>query len=126
MRDSSYLAKMAAQLADPSRAEIVLLLMDGSSRRATELALAVNISAPSASMHLAKLVDAGILSVTQDGRSKYYRIATPAMAHAVEALAIAANLPVPDDDRGLGPTIRKANPWAFARTCYDHLAGLVG
>jgi hypothetical protein len=74
-------------------------------------------------MHLAKLVGAGILSATRVGRNKYYRIANPSMAHAIEALAIAADLPLPSGSRGL---IQAANPWAFARTCFDHLAGLLG
>src|SRR5438552_1861508 len=96
MEDPSPLVEIAAQLADRSRAAIVLRLMDGSSRSASELALAANLSAPSASMHLAKLVHARILSVTRQGRNKFYRIASPSMAHAVEALAIAANLPFPN------------------------------
>src|SRR5512142_953648 len=120
------IVETAAQLADRSRALMVLQLMDGSSKTSTELSLAANVSAPSASMHLAKLVDAKVLSAERVGRNKYYRIAGPAMAHAIEALAIAADLPLPSRSSPARPLIHAANPWAFARTCFDHLAGLLG
>lgn len=126
MHDTSSLVEIAAQLADRSRAAIVIHLMDGGSRTGSELALAVNLSPPSASMHLAKLVNTGILTSTRDGRNKYYRIASPAMAQAIEALSTAANLPLPEEarrERGLAQVV---NPWAFARTCFDHLAGRLG
>ena len=122
MDEDAKLADLAAQLAHRSRTTMVLSLMGGDSRPASELALLANLSAPSASMHLAKLVRAGILSVKSQGRSKYYRIATPAMAHAIEAFGAASSLTIQ------GKTERKlfANPWGFARTCYDHLAGRLG
>jgi DNA-binding transcriptional ArsR family regulator len=122
MDETSKLAELAAQLADRSRTTMVLSLMDGSSRPAGELALLANLSAPSASMHLAKLVRAGILSVRSQGRNKYYRITTPAMAHAIEALGVASSLTI----HGKTERTLFANPWAFARTCYDHLAGKLG
>jgi DNA-binding transcriptional ArsR family regulator len=123
MDDGAKLAELAAQLADRSRTKMVLSLMDGSSRPASELALLANLSAASASMHLAKLVRAGILVAKSQGRNKYYRIATPAMGHAVEALGV-ASLSVTNH----APSGRAlfTNPWAFARTCYDHLAGKLG
>jgi DNA-binding transcriptional ArsR family regulator len=127
MDDAADMAYIAARLADRTRMAMVLYLMDGQARTATELSLATNVSAASASMHLAKLVSAGILIATQNGRNKYYRIASPVMAHAVEAISavVRAPLPIrePAQDRRRA---QMANPWAFARTCYDHLAGLLG
>lgn len=123
MEDAAKLADLAAQLADRSRATMVVSLMDGSSRPASELALLADISAASASMHLAKLVRSGILVAKSEGRNKYYRIATASMAHAVEALGVASqSLTV------LARSERKllSNPWGLARTCYDHLAGKLG
>jgi DNA-binding transcriptional ArsR family regulator len=122
MNEENELANLAGQLADPARASIVLNLMDGSSRPTGELQIAANISPSSASGHLSKLVDARILSVIKQGRLKYYRISTAAVAHAIEALTIVA-FP--------GNAIRQAarssiNPFSFARTCYDHLAGKLG
>jgi DNA-binding transcriptional ArsR family regulator len=122
MNEANQLAKLSAQLADPARAAIVVSLMDGSSQPTGELQISANVSASSASMHLSKLVGARILTVVKQGRVKYYRIATAAVAHAVEALSIVASP---------GAVIQTAarsslNPFAFARTCYDHLAGKLG
>jgi DNA-binding transcriptional ArsR family regulator len=123
MDDAVKLADLAAQLADRSRTTMVLSLMDGSSRPASELALLANLSAASASMHLAKLVRSGLLVARSQGRNKYYRIATPSMAHAVEALGVASqSLTV----HARSERTLLSNPWGFARTCYDHLAGKLG
>jgi DNA-binding transcriptional ArsR family regulator len=120
--EARELAQLSAQLADPARATMIMSLMDGSSRSAGELGLAANVSPSSASGHLSRLVDSRILTNTKQGRHKYYRIATAAVAHAVEALQIVAST---------GTVLRQVgqstlNPFAFARTCYDHLAGKLG
>lgn len=120
--EARELAHLSAQLADPARATMIMSLMDGSSRSAGELGLTANVSPSSASGHLAKLVSARILTDTRQGRHKYYRIATAAVARAVEAMQIVASP---------GTVLRHIgqstlNPFAFARTCYDHLAGRLG
>ena len=120
--EANDLAKVSAQFADPARAKIVMNLMDGSSRSAGELGLAANVSPSSASGHLSKLVSSGILTGWKVGRQKYYRIATTAVAHAVEALLTITSSATP-----LRNIARSSlNPFAFARTCYDHLAGKLG
>ncbi len=120
--ESDDLAKLASQFADPARARMVVTLMDGSSRSAGELGFVANVSPSSASGHLSKLVDSGVLTVLKLGRQKYYRIATAAVARAVEALQVIAS---PGTAlRQLGRS--SLNPFAFARTCYDHLAGRLG
>ena len=120
--EAKELAHLSAQLADPARAAMVMSLMDGSSRSAGELGLTANVSPSSASGHLSKLVNSRILTPTKQGRQKYYRIATAAVAHAVEALQIIAS---PGQAlRQIGRS--QLNPFAFARTCYDHLAGKLG
>ncbi len=124
--DAAPIAELAALLGDPSRLKLVLNLMDGNARTATELGFAANLSAPSASMHLAKLVRARILAVRSEGRNKYYRISTSEMAHAIEAMAVAAGASVSIDGRNPARRLQFGNPWAFARTCYDHLAGWLG
>jgi DNA-binding transcriptional ArsR family regulator len=126
MDDVASMAELASQLADPSRVRLVLNLMDGNARTASELAFAANLSAPSASMHLAKLVRARVLSVKSEGRNKYYRISGSAMAHAIEAMSTAIGSSVSIEGRHPGRRLQFANPWAFARTCYDHLAGWLG
>jgi DNA-binding transcriptional ArsR family regulator len=127
MDDAKKLAEVSAQLADPVRAAMILNLMDGSSRPAGELRLAANISPSSASTHLSKLVNARILTVAKQGRAKYYRITTAAVAHAVEALQIIASPIVSTPVATLRAAARSPlNPFSFARTCYDHLAGKLG
>ena len=103
-------------LADPSRAAMVLALMDGRSRSAKKLALDAGVTPQTASAHLRKLVAANILVWQGSGRSKYFSIAGSEVAQAVEALSeIGAD--------SLPPAAREIR---FARCCYDHLAGQLG
>jgi DNA-binding transcriptional ArsR family regulator len=124
MNEPDVIARVAALLADPARAQILLTLIDGSMRPAGELAFAANISAQSASAHLAKLVEGGLLALQPQGRHRYFRISGSEVASAVESLSsLSTTLP----RRSRGPAIPKSAPVQFlqARTCYDHLAGAV-
>jgi DNA-binding transcriptional ArsR family regulator len=116
-------ARVASLMADPARALILRTLLDGTMRPAGELAYAAGISAPSASGHLAKLVRGGLLATEAQGRHRYFRLAGPEVAEALEVLGLldAAHRPrVPH-----APPVPKSTPVQFlhARTCYDHLAG---
>src|SRR5271157_3626228 len=82
------LAATAALVADPGRAAMLTALLDGGSLPAGELARIAGASAQSASMHLAQLVDGGLVTVRQAGRHRYYRLAKPEVAHAIEALGV--------------------------------------
>ncbi len=112
------LASTAALIADPGRAAMLTSLLDGRALAAGELARAANISPQSASMHLSQLLEGGLLRVASEGRHRYYQIASPEVAHAVEALGVISSRrkakPVGEDDA-----------ISYARTCYDHLAGVV-
>jgi DNA-binding transcriptional ArsR family regulator len=123
MNHEPDVARVASLLADPARAQILRTLIDGTMRPAGELAYAANISAQSASAHLAKLVDGGLLSLEAQGRHRYFRIASAEVAHAVESLGSLSMALRPRDPRS--PPIPKSAPVQFlhARTCYDHLAG---
>lgn len=110
------LAATAAMLADPSRAAIVLALMDGRSRSAKKLALDAGVTPQTASTHLGKLVAARMLVWEGRGRSKYFSLAGADVAQAVEALSEIGTQPLPAAAREL----------RFARCCYDHLAGQLG
>ena len=110
------LASTAALLADPSRAAMVLALMDGRSRSAKKLALDAGVTPQTASTHLRKLVAGQMLVCEGRGRSKYFSLAGADVAHAVEALSEMAVGEVPPGAREL----------RFARCCYDHLAGRLG
>jgi len=121
--DGSDLARIAGLLADPARARILRTLIDGTLRPAGELAFAANISAQSASAHLAKLVEGGLLELQAQGRHRYFRIANTEVADAVESLGSLGELLGPRAPRA--PALPTATPPQFlrARTCYDHLAG---
>ena len=121
--DGSDLARVAGLFADPARARILRTLIDGTLRPAGELAFAANISAQSASAHLAKLVEGGLLELKAQGRHRYFRIASPEVADAVESLGSLGEALQPRAPRS--PAIPRATPPQFlrARTCYDHLAG---
>ena len=113
------LAEFGALLAEPARAAIVLALLDSRARPAGELATIAGVAAATASAHLKRLSDAGLLSVVGQGRHRYYRLADEDVAHWIEALMLAAPRRIKERsmaDRDL----------ASARTCYKHLAGKLG
>jgi DNA-binding transcriptional ArsR family regulator len=116
------IAKIGALVADPARARILLALGDGRALPATVLADEAGVAASTASAHLSKLVAGGMLEVERNGRHRYFRVAGPAVAELIEALA---RLSPPSSVRSLRQGTR-AQAVRFARTCYDHLAGAVG
>jgi DNA-binding transcriptional ArsR family regulator len=116
------IALPAALIGDPVRAGILTVLFDGRAQPATALAYAARVSAQCASNHLAKLVDGGLLTVEREGRHRYYRLSTPQVATALEALSCLAP-PVRALD---APLTAQGRTLRFARCCYDHLAGQLG
>ncbi|HEX2330078.1 MAG TPA: helix-turn-helix domain-containing protein [Candidatus Angelobacter sp.] len=117
MNDKFPIASTAALIAEPARSAMLLTLLGGRALAAGELARAANVSAQSASMHLSQLLQGGLVEVAQDGRHRYYRIASPEVAHAIEALGVISTRPRPYHLPAKNEAIR------YARTCYDHLAG---
>jgi DNA-binding transcriptional ArsR family regulator len=115
------IAPVATLFADRTRARIVTALVDGRALPASVLAQESGVSPATASGHLSRLVDGGVLSVERSGRHRYYRLAGPEVATAVEALAVIAPQP---PVRSLRESTRAA-ALRRARTCYDHLAGRV-
>jgi len=109
-------AATAALLADPARTAMLTALLDGRQHSAGELALVANVSAQSGSMHLAQLLQGGLIVVTQKGRHRFYRLAKPDVANAIEALG-AISTPRRYIAAGTNRDL------CYARTCYDHLAG---
>jgi DNA-binding transcriptional ArsR family regulator len=82
------LANVAALVGEPTRAAILLALIDGRARPAGELAREAGLSASATSLHLAKLTDGELLIVRKEGRHRYYRLANDEVAHALEALGV--------------------------------------
>ena len=113
------LAEIAALVGDPARATIVSALLDGRARTARELADAARIRPQTASTHLAKLTEAGLLSVARAGRHRYFRLASPAVADMIDGIAAVALQKRPR----YRPLSGHARALVAARICYDHLAG---
>jgi len=116
------LAAVGALLADRARTRILLALADGRALPAGVLASEAGVSRSTASAHLARLLDGGLLQVLPQGRHRYYRLAGPEVGELVEVMArVAPPAPV----RSLRDGTR-AHAVRTGRTCYDHLAGRLG
>lgn len=115
-------AQIAGLMADPSRARMLDELMSGQPLPAGVLASRAGIARSTASEHLAKLSDAGLVTITRSGRVREVRIAGPAVAEAIEALG---QLAPQASGSGLR-TISRMDALRHARSCYDHLAGQLG
>lgn len=125
MSDTTRIAATASLVGDPARANILTALMDGRALTAKELAFAAHVSAPTASGHLGKLTQAGLLTPHKQGRHRYYRLASPLVGQMLEgimALSTATNSHLPERRT----TWRGGEALRTARSCYDHLAGRLG
>jgi len=119
---SPNIVEVASLIGDPSRAAMLLDLLGGKALPASELARAARITPQTASSHLAKMVEGGLLVHESYGRHRYYRLASAEVGHALEALhLIARSKPI----RSLRESDH-SKALHFARTCYDHIAGEVG
>ncbi|MBN7819937.1 ArsR/SmtB family transcription factor [Bowmanella yangjiangensis] len=116
------LPQIAALIGEPARASMLTALMAGKALTATELALEADISSQTASSHLAKLLNAGLLQVLKQGRHKYFRLHSAEVAALLESLLnLSVSLtPLNVSTGPQDPALR------FARVCYDHLAGELG
>lgn len=121
------LARVAAAIADPTRARVLALLLDGRLHTAGELATHAGVGAATMSAHLKLLVDEGLARVRPQGRHRYFGLADGDVAHALEALLRVADGrdagPAADLKRWQKPSMRGLR---HARSCYGHLAGELG
>jgi DNA-binding transcriptional ArsR family regulator len=117
-------AAVASLLGEPARAAMLLSLMNGHAPPAGELAIAANVSPQTASGHLVRLVEGGLLAVETQGRHRYYRLAGTAVADAIESLMVLTPAAHKTDLKNGAPPAE--GTLAYARTCYAHLAGWVG
>lgn len=115
--------RIAAAMADATRARMLALLLGGQHRSAGEIARAVGVTAQAASTQLARLVDSGLVSVRPQGRHKYFALADAEVAHALEALSLVAEREDGVAARWQRPRLQ---PLKYARRCYGHLAGELG
>lgn len=87
--------------------------------RASELAEITGVARNTASEHLAKLSHGGLVRYESDGRNRYYRLAGPEVADALEALEYLSVAVAPADRLIPGIDGRLK----FVRLCYDHIGG---
>lgn len=122
MKDGPDIARIAALIGDPARANMLTALMTGKALTGAELAAEAGVTAQTASAHLAKLSDGGLTVERRQGRHKYVSLASDEVAGVLEALmGLAA---------GTGHTRTRTGPrdaaLRKARVCYNHLAGDMG
>src|SRR3989344_4713230 len=122
MKDGPHIARIAALIGDAGRAEVLTALMSDRALTATELAAVAGVTKQTISAHLAKLLDAGLLTAEHPGRHRFFRLADRDVAHLLESLMNVAfragAVRLRSSPRE--PALRRA------RMCYDHLAGEVG
>ncbi len=120
MPSVNALAATAALMGEPARAAMLEALFAGQALTATELAKVAGIAAPTASAHLARLVEGGLVSVHAQGRHRYHSLASEEVAAALESLG---NLTL-----ATAPVRRWPHDQVLrdARLCWDHLAGRLG
>ncbi len=117
-----HLDDVARLLSDRSRLRMLWALGDGRAYTATELARVANLSAPAASNHLTRMVDAGFLEVRSQGRHRYFTLTREDIGRAVEAMAA-----ISIDITAISPKLPSVRPaLRYARRCYGHLAGECG
>lgn len=119
MKEGPDLSRIASLVGDPARANMLSALMSGAALTASELALEGGVGLPTASSHLSKLTEGGLVTVATQGRHRYYALAGSEVASMLEAISgVAASV---------GPKRARPGPrdqaMREARVCYDHLAG---
>jgi DNA-binding transcriptional ArsR family regulator len=122
MSNAPQIAEVAALVGDPARANILCELLGGRALTATELAFAAGVTPQTTSGHLGKLLGARLLVLTKQGRHRYYRLAGP---HVGQMLETIMNVAMTGPPR-FQPRSRLDEQMRRARTCYDHIAGLLG
>jgi DNA-binding transcriptional ArsR family regulator len=117
------LAEVGSLVGDLARAQMLTALLDGRALTAGELAWCANITPQTASGHLAKLHAAGMLAMEKQGRHRYFRLASPTVAAMLESMQVVCAVDAP---RRIRPESRMDKDLRMARSCYDHLAGVLG
>jgi len=122
MVTTSSMAEVATLVGEPARAAMLQAMMDGRALTATELAGVAGITPQTASFHLNRLCESGLVGVLRQGRHRYHRLASPQMAQLLESLMLVAAGTLAPRTR-TGP---RDEALRTARTCYDHIAGQLG
>jgi DNA-binding transcriptional ArsR family regulator len=122
MSSAPQIAEVAALVGDPARANMLCALLGGRALTATELAFAAGVSPQTTSGHLGKLSAARLIVLMKQGRHRYYRLAGPHIGQMLESIMSVALAGPPR----FQPKSKVDDQLRQARTCYDHIAGLLG
>src|SRR6201995_727762 len=125
MLRQSRLAEIGALIGDPGRANMLDALMDGRALTARELAAAAGVAPQTASGHLSRVTEVGLIAMEQHGRHRYHRLASAEVANLLESIAYFAARPSDGGQRAMRTGPRDAAV-RLARTCYNHFAGRLG
>jgi DNA-binding transcriptional ArsR family regulator len=113
-------SRIAAAIGERARARMLYTLVDGHARTSTELAVVAGVSPSTASAHLSRLKQEGLIGVLAQGKHRYFSLKGPQVARALESLSVLAG----NSGRPFVPATPKR--LRGARTCYDHIAGALG
>jgi DNA-binding transcriptional ArsR family regulator len=122
MSNAPQMAEVAALVGDPARANILCALLGGRALTASELAFAAGVTPQTTSGHLGKMLTACLLVVVKQGRHRYYRLAGPQVGQMLEGIM---NVALSGPPR-FQPKSKLDDEMRHARTCYDHIAGVLG
>lgn len=117
MQNDPDIASVAALIGEPARARMLTALMSGKALTATELAHEAGITVQTASAHLGKLADGGLIALRRQGRHKYFSLGGGEVAHVLESLMGLASGQLRTRTGPKDAAMRRA------RVCYNHLAG---
>jgi DNA-binding transcriptional ArsR family regulator len=113
-------SKIAAAIGEPARARMLYCLMDGHARTSTELSVVAEVSPSTTSVHLTRLKEERLVKVLSQGKHRFYSLGGADVANALESLSVLAG----GSRAKFVPST--PGPLRAARTCYDHMAGIVG
>jgi DNA-binding transcriptional ArsR family regulator len=122
MSSAPHIAEVAALVGDPARANMLCALLGGRALTATELAFSAGVSPQTTSGHLGKMFAARLVVQMKQGRHRYYRLAGPQVGQMLESIM---NVALTGPPR-FQPKSKFDDGLRHARTCYDHIAGVVG
>ena len=115
--NDTAISRVAGAIAEPARTKMLCSLMDGHARTSTELAVIADVSASTASAHLARLKEDGLIKLHTQGRHRYFSLTDAHVAQAIEALMVISR------NAQTGFVSTTPSRLQLARTCYDHMAG---
>ena len=121
MVNTGLIAELGSLVGDPGRANMLTALLDGRALTARELAERAGVTPQTASGHLKRLLEGGMIQMERQGRHRYHRLASSEVAQMLESMHVAGEHLRPSG-RSIrtGPTDLRMR---IARTCYDHIAG---